>query len=138
MERNIHITSLDQERLLKMIEKETDFGSERNNIYLNSLKTELKKAIIVAPENIPDNTITTNSLVKLKDITHGEEIIYTLVYPEKVNFKLNMISILSPIGTALIGYSKGSLINWKVPEGIIQLEVTEVLYQPESFGHYQL
>lgn len=138
MTRNIHITSMDQERLLDMIETKLEFGSKRNHAYLNKLKVELSKAVIVASEDIPDDLITMNSSIKLKDITHDEELVYTLVYPDKADLLTNMISILSPIGTALIGYSKGDMIDWVVPDGIIQLEVTEVLYQPEAHGQYQL
>jgi regulator of nucleoside diphosphate kinase len=79
-----------------------------------------------------------NSKVRIKDLNHDEELIYTIVYPNEADFSKNLISILAPIGTAIIGYCVGDTIEWDVPEGKIHLYVEEILYQPESSGDFDL
>lgn len=138
MSRKINITSKDLERILDLIEKEREFGRGKNKDYLNDLEQELSRANVVAPQNIPPDAITMNSKVLLKDLELGEEVEYTLVYPEEANLAENKISILAPIGTALLGYREGDIISWKVPAGVVKLKVEKVLYQPEAAGHYHL
>ena len=62
--------------------------------------------------------------------------IYSLVFPHSANINQNRISILAPIGTALIGYKIGDIIEWKVPGGLRKLKVEEILYQPEASGNF--
>lgn len=138
MNRNIHITSMDLERLNTMIEKAQYDATKEKQFYLDKLSSELKHATIVESRDIPENIVTMNSIVRVHDFNYDEETTYTIVYPEKANISINMISILAPIGTALIGYSVGDIIEWDVPEGTIKLQIKEILYQPESFGHFQL
>jgi len=132
-ERTIYISAYDKKRLLKLI--------NRSNSGSNSLKEltkELDRAQVVEPRDIPGNVITMNSRIRLKDIDSGEEMEYTLVFPQDADFKNKKISILAPIGTALIGYSVGDIIEWQVPKGIRKLQVEELLYQPEAAGNYEL
>ena len=63
---------------------------------------------------------------------------YTLVFPTAANISENKLSILAPLGMALIGYRKGDTIKWPVPSGIKKLKVTEIIYQPEAAGDYSL
>ncbi|MDD5245598.1 MAG: GreA/GreB family elongation factor, partial [Syntrophorhabdaceae bacterium] len=90
------------------------------------------------PKNIPDNVVTMNSIVRIKDLDTGEEKTFTLVFPGKTNITEKAISILAPIGTALIGYGEGDIIEWKVPAGTKRFQVMEVIYQPERLGNYDL
>jgi regulator of nucleoside diphosphate kinase len=138
MLRTINITSKDRERLLKLINEEREFGKGRNRDYLKNLEQELNRASIVDPESIPADSITMNSKVLLKDLNSGEETIYTLVYPEDVNLAENKISVLAPIGTAILGYREGDVIDWRIPAGIVKLRVEKILYQPEAAGDYHL
>ena len=68
----------------------------------------------------------------------GEETAYTLVFPADARVEENRISILSAIGTALIGYRVGDVIEWQVPSGKKRLKVEGILYQPEASGRYDL
>nr|HPG72407.1 GreA/GreB family elongation factor [Syntrophales bacterium] len=68
----------------------------------------------------------------------GEETTYTLVCPADARIEENRISVLSAIGTALIGYRVGDVIEWKVPSGLKRLKVEGILYQPEASGRYDL
>ena len=138
MKRNIYITSMDLERLNEMIEKAQYDATKEKEFYLNKLSEELKHATIVESKDIPNNIITMNSLVRVVDLNYEEETLYSLVYPDNADITKNKLSILAPIGTALLGYSVGDTIEWDVPEGSIKLYIKEILYQPESKGHFQL
>jgi regulator of nucleoside diphosphate kinase len=63
---------------------------------------------------------------------------WTLVFPEDADIDQNRISVLAPIGTAMLGYSVGDTIEWPVPEGLRRIQVKEILYQPEAAGDYHL
>lgn len=138
MTRTIVITSKDCERLLKLINKEREFGTGINKEFLKDLELELNRANIVPSENIPPDSITMNSTVLLKDLDSGEETTYTLVYPEDADLTENKISVLAPIGTAILGFQKGDVIDWKIPAGTIKLRVEKILYQPEAAGNFEL
>jgi regulator of nucleoside diphosphate kinase len=75
-----------------------------------------------------------NSAVIVKDLDSGKEFTYTLVYPEFANSSENKISILAPIGTALLGYKVGDIIEWEVPAGKRKLKVKKILSQPKLAG----
>jgi regulator of nucleoside diphosphate kinase len=76
------------------------------------------------------------SRVRLKDLVSGETNIYSLVFPKEADFNQGKISVLAPIGTAILGYRKGDTIEWQVPSGLRRLRVDEILYQPEAAGHF--
>jgi regulator of nucleoside diphosphate kinase len=92
----------------------------------------------VAPAEVPADVITMRSKVRLRDLNTGEEMIYTLVFPTEADSGNGKISVLAPIGTAMLGYRVGSLIEWQVPSGLRRIKVEEILYQPEAAGDYNL
>jgi regulator of nucleoside diphosphate kinase len=100
------------------------------------LDEELDQAEIVKPEEIPTNVITMNSTFRLSDLDSGEEVVYTLVFPAKADSTNGKISILAPVGTAVLGYRVGDTVEWKVPAGLKRLRVDKVVYQPEAVGDY--
>ncbi len=106
--------------------------------YLDDLNHELERAVITKPEDIPADVITMRSQVVLKDLDNDEELIYTLVYPDEANIAEDKISILAPIGTAILGYRVGDTLDWKIPNGILRLKVDKILFQPESSGNFEL
>ena len=133
----IYITEPDYRRLTGLIEITRD----RNGVdreYLNTLEAELERAEIVDPKRIPANVITMRSKVRLKDLVNGETKIYSLVFPTEANFSEGKISVLAPIGTAILGYKSGDSIEWPVPSGMRKFKVDEILYQPEAAGEYGL
>jgi regulator of nucleoside diphosphate kinase len=135
--RNIYITEADMNRLQGLLETGSQFG-HRDKKHLLELEEELNRARVVLSKDIPGDVITMNSKVRLKDLDSGEEVIYSLVFPGDANVAENKISVLAPVGTALIGYRVGDAIEWKVPGGLKRLEVEEILYQPERAGDYDL
>jgi len=90
----------------------------------------------VEPKNIPHDVITMNSVVRIKDLDTNEEKTFALVFPGKAKVAEKAISILAPVGTALIGYREGDIIEWEVPAGKKRLQVMEIVYQPERVGNY--
>ena len=133
----IYITDSDKKRLKQLIRDARVFGSE-HEIYLEKLEGELNRGKVVKSKGIPKDVITMNSKVRFKDLATREEMIYSLVFPDSADPDQNKISILAPIGTALLGYKVGDVIEWKVPARLRKLKVLEVLYQPEAAGDYHL
>lgn len=137
-ESTIYITEVDLARLRKLIEAARDSGVDSNTPYMNKLEDELDRASIVDPKEIPMDAITMRSKVRLKDLESRKEMIYSLVFPNEADVDEGRISVLAPVGTAMIGYRVGDIIEWEVPSGLRRLKVEEVLYQPEASGDYQL
>lgn len=131
----IYITHHDLTRLRKLIHERSK-GSRGEYGSVKELEDELSRGIVVAPKNIPENVITMNSRVLLKDLDSGRTETYWLVFPDKVNAVKNPVSILSPLGTAMIGYKVGEVFDWESPSGRKQMEVLDILYQPERVGNF--
>jgi regulator of nucleoside diphosphate kinase len=133
----IQITEFDLQRLNKLIE-EAQHTEYRGSEYLARLQAELARAQVVTPQAISHETITMNSKVVLIDLATQEEETYTLVFPENADIGQGKISILAPIGTAMLGYGIGDVFEWEVPAGKRKLKVKQIVYQPEAAGDYHL
>jgi regulator of nucleoside diphosphate kinase len=133
----IHITQFDLHRLQQLLEdaSRTNFRGRED---LAGLQAELARAEIVAPETVSHNVITMNSTVVLLDLEIGDEETYTLVFPETADIAAGRISVLAPIGTAMLGYEVGDVFEWAVPAGTRRLQIKEILYQPEAAGDFHL
>lgn len=131
-QKTIYITDLDIKRLKELIKVAREFGDNKDEIYLEELEKELNRGKIVKSKDVPENVITMNSKILLKDLDGQEEMTYKLVFPDNANSNHNKVSILAPIGIALLGYKVGDIIELKVPAGLRRLEVKKILYQPES------
>ena len=130
-ERTLYITAIDKERLHELIIS-TRKNAAESEIHLRDLEAELEKAIIVQPKDTPKDVVTMDSQVCVKDLDTQEETVYTLVFPSFSDIEQNRISVLSPVGTALLGYRTGDIIEWKVPAGIRKLKIKKIVYQPEA------
>lgn len=136
-EKNIYVTENDVKRLQTLLEvaKQSQYyGSDE----LQKLGAELNRAIVVASKDVPRDVITMNSKVRLLDLETKEEMTYTLVFPDEADFAEGKISVLAPIGTAMLGYRAGDTFSWQVPAGIRRIKILTVLYQPEASGDYHL
>jgi regulator of nucleoside diphosphate kinase len=102
--------------------------------YLDDLRTELANARVVARQKVPRNVVTMNSTVTLRDLETGERETYTLVYPDRADIAKNRLSVLAPVGTAILGQKVGDELKWRVPAGWRRLKVQRVVYQPEREG----
>lgn len=133
--RDIYITEFDFARLKELLQVGISL-KERDRDHLESLQNELDRAHIVDSTAIPHNVVTMNSRVCLKEMETGEENIYTLVFPSDANIDQNKISVLAPIGTAILGYRTGDRVDWLAPAGKRKVQIQDILYQPEAAGHY--
>ena len=106
--------------------------------HLNQLEKELMHANLTSSTDIPPDIITMNSKVRILDVETDEEMVFTLVFPTEADLKQEKLSVLAPIGTAILGFKTGDVINWNVPDGIRKIKVIEVIYQPEASGDYHL
>ncbi len=124
-------TDLDRlERLLASLE-----GAEVPG--LAELQEELDRAEVVSSRAMPPTVVTMNSTVRFREVVSSKEFQLTLVYPRDVKQDGTTISILAPVGSALLGLSEGSEIQWPKPGGgTLQVRIEEVLYQPERAGEY--
>lgn len=136
-ERTIYITEPDFEKLEGLLDgmKKTGF---RDRDDLTSLEEELDKCKVVAQREVPPDVVTINSRVRYRDLDTDQEMIVTLVFPNNANFSEGRISVTSQIGTALLGYAVGNIIEWKVRAGAKTIRIEEIIYQPEAAGDYHL
>jgi regulator of nucleoside diphosphate kinase len=99
--------------------------------YLKMLEADLGRAEVVEPEAIPPDVVTLDSEVLLKDVDSGDTRIYKLVLPDQARAE-NSISILTPLGAAMLGCRVGHIIELPAPGGVWGLKVLDVLFQPEA------
>lgn len=127
----ITISSLDAARLEKILDA-LDANQFPNS---EELRAELDRADIVKPEEMPPDVVTMNSAVTFRMESSGKEFSLTLVYPSDIDGNTGKISILAPVGSALLGLREGDDISWPGPGGgLLQVRVLKVVYQPERSG----
>ncbi|MDN3519857.1 nucleoside diphosphate kinase regulator [Aquisalimonas lutea] len=130
---NIVISSLDADRLEKLMDSLPD-GAFPGKA---ELETELARADIVEPTEMPSSVVTMNSTVRFRVEASDEEFTLTLVYPKELDSSGSKISILAPVGSALLGLAQGDEIEWPKPGGgVLRVRIEEVVYQPERSGEY--
>jgi len=126
------VSRLDCERIEALLEQPGNAGPG-----LDRLREELARAEVHEPREMPRDVITMNSTARFRDAASGSEREITLVYPRDVDGSSDRVSILAPVGSALLGLRVGQAIEWPVPGGrTIRLQVLEVRYQPEAAGEY--
>lgn len=92
----------------------------------DKLELELRSAKQVLRCELPEDVVTINRLVRVKELESGNEFTHHLVAPQKAKRKNNTLSILSPIGVAMLGYTQGAELQWEMPEGIKVYRIEEV------------
>lgn len=129
----ITISTLDAVRLEKIL------ASLGNNPLPGEeeLQAELDRANIVAPEEMPPDVVTMNSTVTFRMEPSSKEFSLTLVYPNEAGDSANKISVLAPVGSALLGLREGDEISWPSPGGgSLRVCIRKVVYQPERSGDF--
>ncbi len=128
----IIMSSVDQDRLDQLLSSK-DY---RHLPGIDALKSEIDRARVVEPSKVPPDVVTMNSTIRFADDASGAEFTLTLVYPKDAG-PADRISVLAPVGSALLGLSVGQSIVWRVPGGReLNLRVLEVVRQPEAKGEY--
>ncbi len=131
--RKIYLSEKDMERLRNIV------GERQQNKELQLLVDELDHAIVLPQEEMPPDVVTMNSKVLFEDVENKKSSEITVVYPQHADAANRKISILAPVGAALIGLSVGDTIEWPLPGGKKKtLRILKVLYQPESAGRLDL
>jgi regulator of nucleoside diphosphate kinase len=130
-ENDIIVTARDHAELSSVIAV-TSKVSPRVKWELRFLENELKRARIVAPEEVPPDVITINTRAELVDLETGERMEFTLVLPADADINDGKISVLVPLGTAMLGCRVGDEFVWHVPHGLRRLKVIKLLFQPEA------
>lgn len=129
----IFITERDLERLEQILTR------VQHSTNIKALADELERATVVSSEAIPPDVVTMNSRITFRELDTGKESEVTLVYPSEANLEKGKVSILAPVGAALIGLRVGDEIEWPLPSGKHRTyRITSVLFQPEAEGHDHL
>lgn len=129
MNNTIYISERDARRIKTLIDLAPQVDA-RTRGYLGRLEEELNRAHIVAEGDLPAHVITLNSEVKLEDLSDGEIMNYTLVFPDEADPSEGKISILAPLGTGMLGYQSGDDFEWETPGGKARFKVLEVTRKP--------
>jgi regulator of nucleoside diphosphate kinase len=132
----IYISEFDLKRLKGLINYAKEAWDKRAVEHLDDLDEELERAEVIKPEEIPPDVITMNSTFRLRDLETGEEVAYTLVFPGRAELASGKISVLAPIGIAVLGYRAGDIVEWQVPAGLKTFRVEGIVYQPEAALDY--
>ena len=128
--RKTTITRPDRDRLIAI----TGAGANalRWSMFLDELQREIDRARVVEPNRVRRDVVTMQSTVRLWDLAHEREEIYTLVYPEEADLRTGRLSVLSSLGTALLGAQAGEVISVEGATGPRAIRIEEILYQPEA------
>ncbi|HER10095.1 MAG TPA: transcription elongation factor GreAB [Bacteroides sp.] len=135
MKKDITITELDFVRLQNLInaERQSRTVEIRN---LEVLGSELRRARRVDSRKITPEFVTMNSALELTDMDSGRLMKLKLVYPKDSNYREGKISVLSPLGSALLGYRVGDKVTFEAPGGLREIRIDKILYQPEANGEF--
>ncbi len=127
---SILVTHEDYERLALLLQHTEGRGAQ-------ALEEELSRAEVIPQKEIPTDVVTMNSVVKFLAVENNKESEIKLVYPQDADVTKSRVSILAPVGIALIGLRVGETIDWPMPNGQSRhLKVTAISYQPEAEGHW--
>jgi regulator of nucleoside diphosphate kinase len=100
--------------------------------HLQELGVELDRALVLAPGEMPANVVTMHALVRVLDLQSGERQELVLVSPAEADVKARRISVLAPLGTALLGYREGDEVEWLMPGGLRRLRIERVIQASDA------
>ena len=120
----IYITQDDHSKLRLLL---SSIPANRPSPTLHQLREELDRAILTDPASMPSGVVGLNSLVEYEDVDTGEIEDFTIVFPERANLEEKRVSILAPIGIALIGSRVGEVVSWTMPGGVRRLKIRRAM-----------
>ncbi len=124
-QRSIYLTESDLRRLEPLVESARRYA-QADNESLELLQSELDRAILCDIDDLPDQVVSVNSRVAVTDLESGKSAEYTIVFPRDANYEEKRISVLAPIGAALIGYRTGAEVEWPTPGGLRRFRIDKV------------
>ena len=129
----ITINRLDAERLQRLI----DNASDKDMPVAEALEVELERGEVIEPQDIPEDVVSMNSQVQFTDLNRGKQLTRTLVYPHALAGTEDGLSVMAPIGAALLGLRIGDIIDWTLPDSHdTKLRIDAILWQPERAGQF--
>ncbi|MGV3540567.1 MAG: nucleoside diphosphate kinase regulator [Rufibacter sp.] len=131
----IFVTQKDYDRLHQLVQHQRMTGSPQA---IEGLCQELRRAQIIPSEEVAVDVITMNSSVRLREKKSGTLLELTLVYPKDADVASRKISVIAPVGTAILGRKVGQEVDCAVPGRTLTYQVEEVMYQPEAAGDFYL
>jgi len=132
-----YFNGYDIARIRGFLELATVGGSERYR-HLIGLKQDIGNAAILAPEEMPPDVVTMNTQVRINDITNGSSMMIKLVFPQEADYEQKKVSLLAPLGAALLGRNVGEELCYDAPGGSTRIVIEEIVYQPEAAKEYSL
>jgi len=131
------LTELDHVRLLNLVRR--DGGGDGFPARRHAVEDVLDASAIVPSRRVPRDVVTMYSQVLLQDLQTGKRSTPTLCYPADAEPALGFVSVLSPVGSGLLGLRVGSVARWPSPAGDEQAaEILAILFQPEAGGDYSM
>ena len=124
MEGRIVMSRQDANRLRSLVAAERARGHSRE--HLADLEHELDRARVVEGQLLPGDRVAVNSTVRVRDLDSDVAHSYTLVWPSQADAAKRQISVLAPMGTALLGCRAGDRVEWQMPGGLVRLLIEEV------------
>lgn len=134
-DREIVVTEFDQSRLRNLLDGVRGWNA-RDRRHVDDLEAELDRADVVLSVDVPLDVVTMNSEVVVRDMDSNEEMTFAVVFPSDADVNRRRISVLAPIGVAVLGARVGDRIDWRVPGGNRRLKIERVLFQPEAAGQF--
>mgnify|MGYP003576461502 CR=1 FL=1 len=129
----VRVTDFDSRRLRNVIEGSRAMDL-RDADSVNLLERRLADAEITPAERIDPDVVTINSEVRVSDLDSLKAMIFRVVFPGEAGVAPGEVSVLAPLGMAVLGRKVGDRVTWQTPGGLRRLRVDQILYQPEREG----
>jgi regulator of nucleoside diphosphate kinase len=126
----ILMTHTDHQRLRDVLDRMTT----EDRRHFAALSRTVQGALRMDPTELPPDVVTMDSVVSLDEFGTGDHWVLTLSYPWDANIDENRISVLSPVGTAILGRRVGDVVNWIAPQGVVRARIDRLLSQPEAIA----
>ena len=128
MTRRLVITSADITRLESLVSNSPSVNSPG----LEALALQLELAEVVAPDKVSERVVTMNTRVRVQDLDHETNAVWSLVFPAEANAELRKVSVLAPLGISLLGRRVGDVVKFQAPGGLRKVRIEAIEYQPEA------
>lgn len=127
----IVVREIDARRLRGLLAARRD-STLRDEAHLDELESELERALLVSEDAMPPDVVVMDSAVCVRDLANDERREFTLVYPAEADPGVGRISVLAPLGTALLGFREGDEVEWLMPGGLRRLRIEQVRSRNET------
>jgi regulator of nucleoside diphosphate kinase len=128
----IIIAAPDAARLRRLLAVRS--AAAQDQAHLRELAVELERALVLDADEVPPHVVTMHARARVLDLTSGARHEWELVFPAEADLSAQRISVLAPLGTALLGYGEGDELEWEVPGGLRRLRVEKV-QQPKDYEY---